>query len=145
MAGGGGDDDDAGMPDIVGFAEIAAEFPNIRLKVVLEAEQNFRSVDMDGDSVITAAEVEMFFAKKKIWIQPAEAQELIKMFDSSETGEAGSLDYIEYLEALNVLDHEPDLKTKLEDPTMTEVGKKVLQQIADLYKEKSTEKGCSIM
>ena len=47
---GGGDEGDGILPDIVQFAEIAQEFPNIRLKVVLEAEQHFRSVDVDGVS-----------------------------------------------------------------------------------------------
>ena len=41
-------------------------------------------------SYIDAAEIEMFFAKKKIWIQPAEAKELIHMFDGSEEGEASA-------------------------------------------------------
>jgi len=112
----------------------------------LEAEQHFRSVDVDGDSYIDAAEIEMFFAKKRIWIQPAEAIELIRMFDGSEEGDAGSLDYMEYLEALNVLDHEPDLVKKLEEPDMTDVGKKVLQTVAGLYKESSAKPGaCSVM
>lgn len=87
----------------------------------------------------------MFFAKKKIWIQPAEAIELIRMFDGSDGDEAGSLDYMEYLEALNVLDHDGELARKLSDPTMNEVGRKVLQQVSALYKESAAKAGACVV
>ena len=50
------------LPDIVQFAEIASEFPNIRLKVVLEAEQHFRSVDVDGNAYALSPPLPLNFA-----------------------------------------------------------------------------------
>lgn len=89
------------------YTEIGKMFPDIKLSVVMDAENKFNRADLNGDGQIDKDELDRVLSQHVTLFTPAMIQELIKEIDQDNN------DTLEFTEILMILDKMGKRRQKL--------------------------------